>query len=112
MALIDGISLRRLFTILSFACPLVGAILSWVIINNHEQFWAEVTGDIEDDSNRGSSALMAVSEILQILVILAFGFFMGLVFAVLSLVYKRTLLGFLGLALNLSPCIWIVLVKN
>lgn len=112
MAFIDKTPLHRVFAILSFACPLIAAILSWAILNSHEEFWAEVTSNSQDDANRGAGALMAFSEAFQILFVLAIGFFIGFFLAVISLVYKRTVLGFLGLALNLFPCIWIMLVKN
>ena len=112
MFFIKKIPDHRLFALLSFLCPILAVLLSWVITKSHEQFWTDVLSDTTDDANRHAGALMAVSEVFQILILLAAGFIMGLFFAIISVVLRRTILGLFALALNFSPYLWIVLMKR
>lgn len=112
MFFIKKISDHRLFALLSFLCPIFAALLSWVVTKSHEQFWMDVLRDTTDDAYRHAGVLMGVSEGFQILILLAFGFILGLLFAIISVVLRRTILGFFALALNFAPYLWIVLMKR
>ncbi len=112
MLFINKVPRHRLFARLSILCPVIAAILSWVVTNSHEQFWTEVNSNISDDANRHAGALMAISEGFQILLFAVLGCVVGLGFAIFSLTIQPTKLGFIGLALNLSPFVLLVLMKS
>lgn len=97
------ISQPHLFALLSVICPVIAAILSWLISYSHSDFWVNVNKDLKEDANRHAAAMMAASEGIQILFFLVAGCVLGLILALISLVMQRTKLGFFGLALNAFP---------
>ncbi|MGH9802986.1 MAG: hypothetical protein ACRD82_21680 [Blastocatellia bacterium] len=91
--------------------PLIAAILSWFIANQHAEFWATANNNVEDDANRNAAVMLALSQGFQTFLCVVLGCIVGLFFAVLSLTIQRTKLGFFGLVLNLSPFVLLIFMK-
>jgi len=94
---------QRVWAIVSLLCPIVAAVVSWLMTNSHTEFWNEVNKDLKDDANRNAGAMMAAAEVIQILFYMALGFASGLFFSVLSLVSQRSKFGVFCLLLNVAP---------
>src|SRR5262245_8974704 len=94
---------HRVWAIVSLLCPIVAAVVLWLILNSHSEFWDDVNKDLQDDANRHAGALMAVAELSQIFLGMALGFAVGLFFSVISLILQRTKFGFFCLLVNITP---------
>jgi hypothetical protein len=113
---IDMFSLKsipehRVWAIVSLLCPIVGAAVSWLIMNSHSEFWDDVNKDLQDDANRAAGALMAIFEFTQIFFCMVLRFAAGLFFSVLSLILQRSLFGFFCLLVNVTPFLLFVALR-
>jgi hypothetical protein len=107
----NGVPSHRFCAILSIICPFAVAILSWLVISQHDGFWTTVNSNLDDDANRNAGAMMGAAMGIEILLFVALGCIVGLFLALLSLAIERTKLRFYALALNLLPFLVFVLVK-
>jgi len=94
---------HRVWAIVSLLCPIVAAVVLWLITNSHSEFWDDVNKDLQDDANRNAAALMAIAEFTQIFFGMVLGFAAGLFFSVLSLILQRNKFGFFCLLVNATP---------
>ena len=91
------------WAIVSLLCPIVAAVVLWLITNSHSEFWDDVNKDLQDDANRNAAPLMAIAEFAQIFFGMVLGFAAGLFFSVLSLILQRSRFGFFCLLVNATP---------
>lgn len=92
---------HRLFAWLSILCPIIAIRLVWFTGSDHSCFWSAVNKDSTDDINRHAGAMMAATEGIRLLFSVFFAGIIGIFFAAMSLVLKRTKLGFFSLTFNL-----------
>ena len=100
---LKSVSKHRILAVAALLCPILAAVVMWLITNSHSEFWDDVNKDLQDDANRHAGALMAVAELSQIFLGMALGFAAGLFFSVLSLILRRSMFGFLCLLVNATP---------
>jgi hypothetical protein len=94
---------HRVWAIISLLCPIVAAVMSWVMMNSHSEFWDDVNKDLQDDANRNAAALMAIAEFTRSIFGMAVGFAAGFIFSVLSLILQRSKFGYFCLLVNATP---------
>ena len=100
---LKSIPKHRILAVAALLCPILAAVMLWLILNSHSEFWDDVNKDLQDDANRHAGALMAVAEFSQIFLGMALGFVAGLFFSVISLILKRSMFGFFCLLVNATP---------
>ena len=69
---------HRILAVAALLCPILAAVVLWLIVNSHSEFWDDVNKDLQDDANRNAAALMAVAESIQIFFGMVLGFAAGL----------------------------------
>ena len=112
----DVFSLKRghaIYGIASIACPfLVGLSVIFLFGAAHSAFWTDVLSHPEDDANRSAGAMMGFTEVLVWMLAEGMAFVVGCILGVISISKQGKWfgIGFIGLALNVIPLVWVLVL--